>query len=419
MTELGVSYDYITYWPNPFGFGGETRDPALLKWARRFPTLSNSTAHLLPFRIVLALIHEFLQSLWGIWAMARYDAFIFGFGETLLRGNADLPILKALGKTVVVNMAHGSEARPPYIDGSALRSDEDSHDQARRLALQAKKTAHRVSRIERHATYVIGAPYSNSQFSRRPFINHFAIGIPSSGQLLPPCDAIAHPEGVPTVILHSPSNPSIKGTAAIELAIKRLSDRGSSIEYRVIAGRPNTEVLDAIRACDLVVDQIYSDTPLAGFATEAAWLGRCAVVGGYALDELRSHIPLEMMPPSFTCRPDEVEQAIAYLLDNPKEREALAHRAQAFVSTNWNAAVVARRYLSILDNEIPSEWWIDPATVNYWYGMGLAQDEARATIREVVQTSGLDALQVSADPCRLDQLISFSLTEPDSDSATG
>ena len=61
---------------------------------------------------------------------------------------------------------------------------------------------------------------------------------------------------------------------------------------------------------DLVVDQLYSDVPCAGLATEAAALGRPAVVGGYAGEELARWYPADRRPPTEYTHPDGLEAAI-------------------------------------------------------------------------------------------------------------
>ena len=69
------------------------------------------------------------------------------------------------------------------------------------------------------------------------------------------------------------------------------------------------------------IDQVYCDTPMAGFATEAAWFGKPAVVGGYGFDYLKTYVPEGMWPPSKTCHPDKIENAIESLIVNKVERQ--------------------------------------------------------------------------------------------------
>lgn len=408
--ELKVDHDYITYWENPYGFGGETQSPRLLSWSKRFASMSESRGRPLINRLGNAIVREALISFWALSAIVRYDAFILGFGETLLRGNVDLLLMRLLRKPSIVNMAHGSEGRPPFLDGSALIPDEHPAAQADRLATLTRKTYRRVRRIERWANYVIGAPYSNSQFARRPFVNHFALGIPySSTEKEEDSDRINHAtesnHAHKTVILHSPSNPAIKGSATVERVVNSLTQAGFQIEYRVIAGRPNSEVLNALRGCDFVVDQVYSDTPLAGFATEAAWLGRATLVAGYALSELESLIPDGMVPPSVTCRPDELETALASLLTDPQRFHNIGIQANEFVRNKWEASAVALRYLRIVHGDIPANWWVTPGEVKYVQGMGLSETEIQKVVMNMVERKGIRSLHLDHRPDLLAMLL--------------
>lgn len=356
-------------------------------------------------RLLSALIREMCITAWALQAIWVYDAFIFGFGETLLRGNIDLLILRLLRKPVVVNLAHGSEGRPPYLDGSALLENESPTVEAHRLSAMTRKVARRVRRLERWATYVIGAPFSNSHFLKNEFVNHFAVGIPYS----PPAKSGTESEDTrasnSVVILHCPSNPRIKGSTYIERIVRELMDEGFEIDFRVIVGRPNTEVISALNSCDFVIDQIFSDTPLAGFATEAAWMGRCSIVGGYKLDSLRAFIPAGMDPPSVTCVPSDLKATIVGLLEHPETVSLVADQAREFVQDHWNSAAVAARYIRILGQDIPVQWMTDPFSVVYIHGMGMSEDQVRGTVTNLIAECGIEALELSHRPDLLNALL--------------
>ena len=118
LKSLGVKCDYVTFDHHPFGYGGESLSPCLIRLAKRcnrskFNQITNPLSSLCQ-----RLAFEFLVGLWGIYAIFKYDIFIFGFGRSLLRWNIDLPLLKILRKKTISVLGHGSEARPAFIDGS-------------------------------------------------------------------------------------------------------------------------------------------------------------------------------------------------------------------------------------------------------------------------------------------------------------
>ena len=173
---------------------------------------------------------------------------------------------------------------------------------------------------------------------------------------------------------------------------------GADVELVVVTGRPNREVLAAIASCDFVVDQVYSDTPMGGFATEAAARGRPAVVGGHGWDELRRVTSASALPPSHLCHPDELAEAIARLAADHVYRRKLGERARQFVETHWSPAAVARRFLALMSGDAPPHWTFDPASVDYVHGVGMSEPAVSASIRAVLEAQGTAGLHVEDKP---------------------
>ena len=181
-------------------------------------------------------------------------------------------------------------------------------------------------------------------------------------------------------ILHSPSDPIAKGSDRIRAAIFELVQRGYSINFVEISGKPHAEVIKELRECDFVVDQVYSDTPMAGFVTEAAWFGKPAVVGGYYKEYILNDYPLEHIPPSLYCHPDEITSAIERLIVDEEYRLELGRLAQGFVRTKWTSGLIARRYLQIIEGDAPEEFMFDPGRIHYVQGSGMPEHISREII---------------------------------------
>lgn len=122
----------------------------------------------------------------------------------------------------------------------------------------------------------------------------------------------------------------------------------------------------------LIVDEIYSDTPMAVFATEAAFASKPAVVGSYYVNQIKDDLPATNMPPSMSCHPDLLEAVMEKLIVNHKFREELGNKAREFVMTNWSAIKVAQHYLMLIDGNFPGEWLYDPRNIRYLHGCGLS-----------------------------------------------
>lgn len=420
MKALGVDVDFITYHSHPFGYGGETRQPVLLRVAKWFNRLRGVPRRVFPLKVIYALPGEIFSAMWAINAIFRYDVYIFGFGRSLLPLGLDLPLLRILGKKVITNLAHGSETRPVYING-ALQTKEGVRASPKLLFSRGRKMAQMVDRHFRYASVVIGAPFSSSQNARGRFINLFALGIPFKANEVENAtatDCNARDEESEVIrILHAPSHPAGKGSHVIISAIEGLRKKGYLIQFLLIHGQPFSEVLAEIKKCDFVVDQIYSDTPMAGFATEAAWFGKPAVVGGYGLERLIDFVPDGMWPPSKTCHPDKIESAIEELIMDKRQLKQLGIAAQAFVREKWNAVEVAKRFLRLIEGDIPEEWWINPENIIYVDGWGQSQETTRQVIRKMVSEYGVTSLQLSHRPDLERAFLKFAGIESSLDSS--
>jgi hypothetical protein len=331
-------------------------------------------------------------------SLATFDVFIFSGGTSFLFLR-DLWLLKLFRKKIIV-VFHGSDSRPPYLNAAAVGTEGafDVHSCVR----ETRAVKRKLRTIERYADFVVNHSM-NSHFHERAVINWLQMGIP--------CDATSRLKqgfsgnGHTAVILHAPTRPGPKGTARIEEAILSLQGKGYDIRFVKLVDQPHSEVLRLLSECDFVVDELFSDTTMASFATEAAVLGKPAIVGMYGFDKLRSYTPSEMVPPTLVCRPDDVECAIEKLVVDQDYRDALGAQARRFVEQKWNAASVARRFVHLASGEIPHDWWFDPKTLDYLHGWGLTDRRAREVVRVCVATGGMSALCI-ADKPRLERAFS-------------
>lgn len=414
MRSLGVDCDYFTYEDHLMQYGGEGEPPLLLRISKYFAKFKKAKKQSILIRRLCGLPGELAAAIWGVYAIFKYDAFIFGFGRSLLRGNVDLPVLKWLGKTVVMNMAHGSESRPPYLDGSYQSSDGLVQPSTVYLAEATRKLSKKILFIEKNVECIVGAAFSYSQFGRKKFINTLAVGVPCKAPLADSTDAlkIAGPvgDGVSRTvrILHSPSHPAVKGSSRIVSAVESLRKRGVLIDLVLIKGRPNHEVIEEIKRCDFVVDQLYSDTTMAGFATEAAWYGKPALVAGYGLNDFTSCNPPHLVAPAKICHPDDIEEVLEEFVIDVESRLDLGRRAHLHVKKNWTPQKVAERYLRLLEGDAPEEWWMDPTTVTYFLGCGQDRNITRTNVRALVTQFGVASLGLAHRPSLEKAVLQFA-----------
>lgn len=397
LRDLGADAHFFDTSGNPSRFGRKGLVGVLKRPATQVNALRNADPRSLRgaiFRLA-ALGHRLVKIASRLalfpFALVRYDVFIL-YGLDSFIGYLDLPILKKLGKRVIY-VFNGSDHRPPYINGKWVR--QLGRHNSSWLADASRQFADRVATIERYADHIV-ALSASAQYHRRPFVHFLAVGIPfedPSRSGAPEQIGFQESPG-PVRILHCPTDLASKGTDRVRVAVENLQIAGHDIEYVEIIGRPNSEVLDALRKCDFVVDEVWSDTPMAGFATEAAFFGKPAVVSGYFAAQLHDDVLAEFIPPTLFCLPDDLQDGIERLVKDVAFRRALGARACAYVRERWTPASVAARFVRLIDGDVPAEWMYDPSRLRYAHGWGLPEEMVGDGIRAVVRVAGPEGLHV-------------------------
>lgn len=396
----GALADLVCAYTHRFAYSNETAPARVVRWWAYWGSARAELPTSRPVAKGFAMAMQQLLS-WGVlaWATRRYDAFVFLYGETITNTGLEIPLLRALGKRVVMVFV-GSDARPPYIDGGWFPADQPFDLTAARDAAQRQQR--KVTRLERHASVCVNA-MATAHFHRRRFVDWFALGIPRTAQPVVPV-ASSH------VIraLHSPSHPVLKGTAQIRAAVDRLRARALPIELITVEGRPNAEVKQALRDCDLAIDQLYSDTPMAAFATEAASVGRAVLVCGYNAGRINATAAGLPMPPTRFVHPDALESALEALVSDREARDTLAAEGHAFVARHWSPDAVAARLMRVLRGDIPKTWWCDPAKVDHLQGCGLSEAVTRTRVRQLIERFGISTLQLDDKPALREAFVAFA-----------
>lgn len=326
-----------------------------------------------------------------LWVLLHFDVFILGYNSTFL-WYLDLPLFRFFRKRVIY-IFFGSEGRPPYIDG-ALCKTADIQNPKRCIQI-TRMQKRKIQWIEHFADVIIHHPAA-AHLQERRFIKGLNIGIPFTLPMV--VKSVPDLQKTNVRILHSPSNLDAKGTEAIRQAIQSLRTKGYSIEYVEITGKPHEVVLDELQMSDIVVDQLYSDTPMAMFATEAAWYGKPSVVGGYYANNIRDDYAADVIPPSLYCHPADIVNSLELVVADSDYRAELGRRAQDFVKKQWNPVQVAERYLRLIGGDIPNEWYADPHMITYLLGAGMPEEQISDLVHAVIDTGGLKALCLSDKP---------------------
>ena len=406
--EIGVKSDFIDLYNHPFEYNYLEKNNMFVKAINFFSDKGRSSHHSNVFtKFCWTGCWLLLRFFIFVWAVIKYDVFIFGFGSSFFF-YFDLPLLKLFNKKIIYKF-HGTDCRPPYLSG-AFVSNANNFDTKRciELSQQRKKS---LKKIEKYADIVISNPLF-SQFLERPFIAGTKIGLPFNSPT--PDNFGKNRNGnIPGSerkirLLHAPSKPIQKGSDIIRGLIKDLQKAGHPIEYVEIKNASNQQVLDELSGCDLIIDQVFSDTPMAGFATEAASYSKPAVVGGYAKAEFSAIYSAGKIPPSLYVEPEGLEKAVIKIIEDDNYRIKLGKKNKDFITENWAPQKVARKYLQLIENNIPADWWYDPNKITYVRGSGLAEKRTKEVIRSLVETGGKKALQLSDKPYLQKLIVDFA-----------
>jgi hypothetical protein len=322
--------------------------------------------------------------LWGsIWVSLRFDLVILNNGRSLLPFHVDVLLYRFTGTKVISMLGHGSESRPACLD-SLGETVEYTKKDVKRIHKKCFTRKNYVRRVEFLSHIVISTP-TLSHYLRGSYVNGHLLGIPVKN----PWNAIepspykkeARSNGK-IKIVHIPSDPSIKGTKIITEVCLRLVAEGL-IEFESKARVTHTEALELLASSDLLVDWLYSDIYMPVLATEAAFLGKPAIVAGYAWDYLEDTTSKSTKPPVINIDPSDLEKTIRFYVKHSIELSNLGSEAQAFVMDKRTASVVASRYARLISNdrEFIDQVSLNPGPPQYAWGAGSSRDAINSLAR--------------------------------------
>lgn len=278
----------------------------------------------------------------------RYDVFNFYGGRSFLPWGLDLPLLRLLGRKIVMTYC-GSEARQCRIEAAR-------NPFWPRVAPEFAGTPNvpewdprkrRMMRWHGFWCHRILAP-RNLNANVRPYVParklvadiwvHNLSSIEFEGDAAPPK---ADPSGK-VVLVHAPSSPRLKGTEYFRRAAAALKNEGLPVDYVELTGMPHAQVIERIAEADIVLDQLL----LGGFGSlsvEGMALGRPVIC--YLLDDAkREHYP---DCPIANATIDNVTDVLRDLVADADRRLRLGREGQAFVGRHLDYESVNRRLLDL------------------------------------------------------------------------
>lgn len=366
-----------------------------------FDLYKNGSNPLLRFLALPFLV--LTKALIFIWVLFRYDVFIlnshayFNFHE--------LAVLKYFGKKIIF-VCLGTESRPLYMTGNFLltRYFRDGEWLYEKCYRDVKKQKQEIERIEKYADLMINHP-PTALFHSKAFIAWMHIGFPCGTDEYNPAPRNERSRIVK--ILHAPTLAVSKGSAEIEAMVRKLKDQGYPVEFIRLENVPNDKVLEVIKECDIVVDELYSDIPLGGLGTESSYAHKPVLSAGYYAACLEKDYPEEVIPPSVFCQPEDLEQELLSLVLDRNKRLDIGDESARFVKVNWNKRAVARKYLRMIKGDIPANWYFEPENIKCVQGYGIQEDRLKKFINGYIEKNGRGALFLDHNAALKTKVLTF------------
>ena len=165
----------------------------------------------------------------------------------------------------------------------------------------------------------------------------------------------------------------------------------------VLTGVSNSKVQESLAGCDVVLDECFSDTPIAGLGAEAAAKGIPAFTFGYAGTDLDHYFRAFGIPHEQFATPEDLVATVNRIIADPEWVREVALATHTFVNERWSPRGVAQKMAMILRDEIPADWWVEPTGLRYCWGYGMDRQTAVAAWREFKRRYGVGAFGLADD----------------------
>ncbi|MBO0961861.1 glycosyltransferase [Neobacillus sp. MM2021_6] len=260
------------------------------------------------------------------------DIFHFHNANTFMQDFVDLPLLKEMGKKMV--MHHwGSDVRSaemvsrlnPYPLPPTYYSDEEIHKQ--------------LTTLSQYIDTAIVQDYEAYPYVKDYYKNVFVLPLA--------CNIEDFVETYPSVtnqnplIIHAPTNRSFKGSDHVEAAIQKIQGKGE-FTYQILEKRSHEEALTLYKKADIIIDQLLCGT-YGMFSVEAMAMGKPVVA--FIRDDVRSKFPPDL--PIVQATPETLADVLLELIQNPQRRHDIGMAGRRYVETYHSANRVTNELLTI------------------------------------------------------------------------
>lgn len=242
----------------------------------------------------------------------QFEIFHFHFGTSLIPNKSDLPILKKLGKVLLMQY-WGSDVRR-----KSIAEKFNPYAKVKVNEEVIKKDLELVSQYIEHAItdfvlfeYIVDYHKHLHYIPQAINLGNYQYKIKEPNEKL--------------IIVHAPTSPEFKGTDYIIKSVNKLKKK-YQIEFILVQGKSHDEAKKIYQNADIVVDQLHSEG-YGLFAIESMAMGKPVVtsIPDYYLKKYPER------PPVIRANPDNIEEVLEKLISNPRILPELGKKGREYV----------------------------------------------------------------------------------------
>lgn len=161
-------------------------------------------------------------------------------------------------------------------------------------------------------------------------------------------------KGTPIKIVHSPNFRGFKGSEFIIASINALKEEGFNIDFTLIEGKKNSEVLEMLKTSDILVEQLIC--PGYGLNAVEGLSHQCVVISNTSRNDYLQVMNLFSFLeecPIVEATPITVKEVLRNLIENPELRREISKKGTKYVKnhhstksyTDFNKAIFDKIWL--------------------------------------------------------------------------
>jgi glycosyltransferase involved in cell wall biosynthesis len=342
LRAVGIYARSYSYSVHPFGYKCD-HENLLIQNPFPDPKKRNFMQKVLVNKYTLNVCRTIQKVIILIYALIKYNTFIFISHETFFSNNLDLRILRSFRKKIAFLFVGCPERDPGDIINKTDRglcsfcNDFSTQQFLKCYCGQQKKN--KIEYISEKADYIFShrdtASFVLDKSKLRPFycISSFEL---SKEEIIKKFKSLSVIN-----ITHLPSNHLLKSTSEVIRTIKQINSKYENINF-LCARISHDNVLETLKKTHILIDQFTIGHGLLGVEGMASG---CVVICRTAkwFKEDFSELPL------INCNPDELTEMLINLIDNPGKMLEIALKSMEYYIKYHTPEVVGHYYKDTLN----------------------------------------------------------------------